>query len=141
MLLEHPGEVVTREQLHQKLWPADTFVDFDVGLNSAVKKLREALGDSAETPRYVETLPRGGYRLISPAGSPVLPQTTGSKAALPGRFWGAFAPAVLTLIVLLTVLAGFNVGGARSRLLGKPPLAPIQSLAVLPLENHSGDPA
>src|SRR2546427_8834960 len=62
MLLEHPGEVVAREQLRQKLWPADTFVDFDVGLNSAVKKLRDALGDTAETPRFVETLPRRGYR-------------------------------------------------------------------------------
>ncbi len=51
MLVEHPGEVVTREQLQQKLWPADTFVDFDRGLNSAVKKLRDALGDSAEIPR------------------------------------------------------------------------------------------
>jgi TolB-like protein/DNA-binding winged helix-turn-helix (wHTH) protein len=66
MLLERPGEVITREQLHQRLWPADTFVDFDVGLNSAVKKLRDALGDSANTPRYVETLPRRGYRFIAP---------------------------------------------------------------------------
>jgi DNA-binding winged helix-turn-helix (wHTH) protein len=61
MLLEHQGEVVTREQLRQKLWPADTFVDFDVGLNSAVKRLRDALGDSAESPRFVETLPKPAY--------------------------------------------------------------------------------
>ena len=61
MLLEHPGELITREELKKKLWPLDTFVDFDVGLNSAVKKLRDALGDSAEIPRYVETLPRRGY--------------------------------------------------------------------------------
>jgi len=66
MLLEHAGEVVTREQLQQRLWPADTFVDFDVGLNSAIKKLRDTLSDSAETPRYVETLPRRGYRFIAP---------------------------------------------------------------------------
>ena len=65
MLLEHPGELVTREQLHQKLWPSDTFVDFDVGLNSAIKRLRDALGDSAEEPRYIETLPRRGYRFIA----------------------------------------------------------------------------
>src|SRR5712672_2466757 len=64
-LLEHPGELVTREHLHQKLWPADTFVDFDVGLNSAIKRLRDALGDSAEQPRYIETLPRRGYRFIA----------------------------------------------------------------------------
>src|SRR5207253_6429565 len=56
ILLERPGDVVTREELKSKLWPFDTFVDFDVGLNSAVKKLRDALGDSAEIPRYVETL-------------------------------------------------------------------------------------
>jgi TolB-like protein/DNA-binding winged helix-turn-helix (wHTH) protein len=64
MLLEHSGELVTRGQLHQKLWPSDTFVDFDVGLNSAIKRLRDALGDSAETPRFIETLPRRGYRFI-----------------------------------------------------------------------------
>ena len=75
MLLEHPGEVVTRQELKSKLWPLDTFVDFDVGLNSAVKKLRDALGDSAEIPRYVETLPRRGYRFL---GS--ISDTSASKA-------------------------------------------------------------
>jgi DNA-binding winged helix-turn-helix (wHTH) protein len=58
LLLQRPGEVVTRDELQQKLWPADTFVDFETGLNSAVKKLRDVLGDSAEKPRFVETLPR-----------------------------------------------------------------------------------
>jgi eukaryotic-like serine/threonine-protein kinase len=65
LLLEHPGEVVTREELRQELWPGDTFVDFDTGLNSAVKKLRDVLGDSADEPRYIETLPRRGYRFIA----------------------------------------------------------------------------
>ncbi|HET7108913.1 MAG TPA: winged helix-turn-helix domain-containing protein [Candidatus Acidoferrum sp.] len=65
LLLEHPGEVVTREELRQKLWAVDTFVDFDTGLNSAIKKLRDVLGDSAEEPRYIETLPRRGYRFIA----------------------------------------------------------------------------
>ena len=65
VLLEHAGDVVTREELRQKLWPADTFVDFDTGLNSAVKKLRDALCDSADEPRYIETLPRRGYRFIA----------------------------------------------------------------------------
>ncbi len=63
-LVEHPGEVVTREELRQRLWHSDTFVDFEHGLNSAVKRLRVALGDSAEKPRYIETLPRHGYRLM-----------------------------------------------------------------------------
>ncbi len=66
LLLEHPGQVVTREQLRLKLWPADTFVDFDNGLNSAVNKLRDVLKDSADEPRYIETLTRRGYRFIAP---------------------------------------------------------------------------
>jgi adenylate cyclase len=66
MLLEHAGEVVTREELQKRIWPADTFVDFDQGLNNAVKRLREALGDDAEKPRFIETLSKRGYRFISP---------------------------------------------------------------------------
>src|SRR6266849_9534957 len=65
LLLEHPGDLVTREEFRQKLWPADTFVDFDTGLNSAIKKLRDVLGDSAEKPRYIGTLPRRGYHFIA----------------------------------------------------------------------------
>src|SRR5271156_4827211 len=65
MLLEHPGEVVTREELQKKLWPADTFVDFDHGLNKAISKIREALGDSAESPRFIETVARRGYRFLA----------------------------------------------------------------------------
>src|SRR2546430_16110070 len=65
LLLEHPGEVVTREDLRQAIWPAGTFVEFDVGLDAAIHKLRSALGDSAENPRLVETLPRRGYRFIA----------------------------------------------------------------------------
>jgi TolB-like protein len=64
ILLEHPGKVVTREELKQRIWPSDTFVDFDHGINNAIKRLREALADTAETPRYIETLPRRGYRFI-----------------------------------------------------------------------------
>src|SRR5512147_1240829 len=65
-LLDRPGELVTREELHRRLWPADTFVDFEHGLNAAVKRLRQALSDSADNPRFVETLPRRGYRFIAP---------------------------------------------------------------------------
>jgi Tol biopolymer transport system component/DNA-binding winged helix-turn-helix (wHTH) protein len=75
LLLEHPGQVVTREQLQQRLWPADTFVDFEHGLNSAVKKLRLALGDDSDNPRFVETLPRRGYRLIVPVKDAVSSST------------------------------------------------------------------
>src|SRR2546427_6865854 len=66
VLLQRPGEVVTREELRNQNWPADTFVDFDNSLNTAINKLREALGDSADNPRFIETLPRRGYRFIAP---------------------------------------------------------------------------
>src|SRR6266852_9036841 len=64
LLLERPGELVTREEFEKRLWPGDTFVDFDHSLNTAIKKLRQALGDNKETPRFVETLPKRGYRFI-----------------------------------------------------------------------------
>ena len=87
--LARPGEVVTREDLRQKLWPADTFVDFDHSLNTAVNKLREALGDSASTPRYVETLARRGYRFLAPvepdeANLPVTDSVQSAVGASPG---------------------------------------------------------
>ena len=87
MLLENPGELVSREQLRQKLWPAETFVDFDHGLNTAVNKLREVLADSAASPRYIETLPKRGYRFIYPVkgskvvGPPLSQVTTTSDNA------------------------------------------------------------
>ena len=70
LLLERAGEVVTREELQQKMWPSDTFVDFDHSLNTAINKVREVLGDSASSPRYVETLARRGYRFIAPVQAP-----------------------------------------------------------------------
>src|SRR5712691_4801937 len=82
MLLERPDEVVTRDELRQKLWPADTFVDFDVGLSSAVRKLRDALGDSADNPQFIETLPRRGYRFIAPVAAPATESDGGAR--LPG---------------------------------------------------------
>src|SRR5580700_8467317 len=66
MLLERPGGVVTREEIQKRLWPGDTFVDFDRGLNRAANRLRESLGDEADSPRFIETLPRRGYRFIAP---------------------------------------------------------------------------
>ena len=65
-LLERPGELITRDELRQRLWPQDTFVDFEHGLNAAVKRLRHTLSDSADTPRFIETVPRRGYRFIAP---------------------------------------------------------------------------
>jgi TolB-like protein/Tfp pilus assembly protein PilF len=85
ILLEKPGAVVTREELQQKIWPSDTFVDFDHGLYNAIRRLREALGDSAETPHYIETLARRGYRFIGPVGNPPasVPSAIRSLAVLP----------------------------------------------------------
>ena len=65
MMLERPGEAITRDELRQQLWPSDTFVDFDHGLNNAINRLREALSDSTDSPRFIETLPRRGYRFIA----------------------------------------------------------------------------
>src|SRR5437879_3472760 len=75
LLLSKPGELVTRDELRSRLWPGDTFVDFNHGLNAAVNKLREAFSDSAESPRYIETLPRRGYRFIAK----IEPQTAPAK--------------------------------------------------------------
>ncbi len=97
LLLARPGEVVTREQVRQALWPGDTFVDFDAGLNSAIKRLRDALDDSAEQPRFVETLPRRGYRFIAPVETPPEPASEPASPAVPpeparkSRFSGAAA--------------------------------------------------
>ena len=82
LLLEHPGEVVTRDELREKLWPAHTFVDFDRSLNKAMTKLRAALGDSADSPRYVETIPRHGYRFLAPV---YLPQSELAHKNASGR--------------------------------------------------------
>ncbi len=80
LLLERAGDVVTREELRQKLWPADTFVDFDHSLNTAVNKLRETLGDSASSPRYIETLARRGYRFIAPVQNSAGASSVGTAA-------------------------------------------------------------
>ncbi len=88
LLLQHPGELVLRDELRRQLWSSDTFVDFEHGLNAAVKRLRAALGDSADAPRYIETVPRRGYRLIAPVVGSVAPTPDASIA-----FDGSAAPA------------------------------------------------
>lgn len=124
MLLERPGEVVTREDLHARLWPADTFVDFDHGLNAAVKRLRDALGDSAENPRFVETLARRGYRFLAPVES--YSAETPAKQVLTPRNAATVSSAGKSrwrlvvggfLIVLLAVGLGLQVGMRVSRAL------------------------
>ena len=135
ILLERAGDVVTREELQQKLWGSNTFVDFDHGLNKTINKLRDALSDNADTPRYIETLPRRGYRFIAPvtlpAPAPLLipppPQKSGSRLTI----WAAGAA-----VVLLAFAAYWF--GWRNRATHAP--APEKAmLAVLPFENLSGD--
>ena len=144
-LLERPGELVTREQLVGRLWPPETFVDYDRSLNKAVNKLREALGDSAEQPRFIETLPRKGYRLIVPVeevGAPAqppdsLPLTRPPRAVRASSWrWILFGVAAC----LAGVIAA-NIGGARNWLArARPALPQMGTLAVLPLESLSQDP-
>jgi TolB-like protein/DNA-binding winged helix-turn-helix (wHTH) protein len=133
-LLEHPGEIVTREELRQRLWPSDTFVDFEHNLNSAVKRLREALGDSADNPRFIETLPRHGYRFIAPVAE------LGRTARRPQVFARTLWVAGLAGVLIVGLVLGLNLRGWRQRVLGRAHAVPIQSLAVLPLENLSGKP-
>jgi len=144
MLLERPGEVITREEFRTRLWSAETFVDFEHSLNSAIKKLREALGDSAEAPRYIETLPRLGYRFVAPVsyGSPEAPV---GPAPLP-----ASAPSVprarvrLTRPVLLVIVAVIlaAAGGIWLAVRRTPPLITEQdSIVLTDFENRTGDPA
>ncbi len=133
MLLERPGDVVTREDLQKRLWAADTYVDFEHSLNAAIKRLRAALGDSAQVPRFVETLAGRGYRFIAPLGQPTedLPQVATEEHNPNRRRFALMAAAMIAVAVVLAI-----VGLNRTR----PPHGPIRSLAVLPLANLSGNP-
>jgi len=145
LLLERPGDVVTREELRQKLWPADTFVDFDTGLNSAIKKLRDVLADSAEEPRYIETLPRRGYRFIAHAengdlpapvpiekrlatGPPVGPRSEPSKKR---RFIVAAGVAAFLMVAALVTWRAF---------FARPALTGSDVILLASFVNKTGDP-
>ena len=133
LLLERPGQVLNREELQKRIWPADTFVDFDHGLYNAIKRLREALGDTAETPRFIETIPRRGYRFIAPVTSKV---TSSSSPK-----WLRPLAAIVGFIVIVVLLFWLNVGHMRSSVLARTDPPVIHSLAVLPLKNLSADPS
>jgi TolB-like protein/DNA-binding winged helix-turn-helix (wHTH) protein/Tfp pilus assembly protein PilF len=163
VLLERPGEVVTREELRQRLWPADTFVDFDLSLNSALKKLRYALGDVADSPTFIETIPRRGYRFIAAvrpvtvdfarsgpvqidasstdekATRRVLAQMPGS--ARKGRSWRLATQVSLLALGIAAVMLVWRLTWQARSSGDIDSQASIQSLAVLPLENLSGDPS
>jgi TolB-like protein/DNA-binding winged helix-turn-helix (wHTH) protein/Flp pilus assembly protein TadD len=155
MLLEHHGEVVTREELQKRLWPADTFVDFDHGLNKAISKIREALGDSAESPHFVETVARRGYRFLaevraadtapgtSPEPATQAPASTEARdrsnlAGEPAMPEPVVRPVarMVSLFVVLLVIASLAAWKVYSWKRSSPV---IRSLAVLPLESLSND--
>jgi len=133
MLLEHPGEMVTREELRKKLWPEDTFVDFEHGLNAAINKLREALGDSADNPRFVETLPRRGYRFIAPLiGAGLVPAPEGRPRGVPLRKrWPLLLTGLLAVVVVGLSIAWFVTHRPP------PPAPPLKErrLTAYPSEN------
>src|SRR2546428_825498 len=104
LLLERPGDVVTREELRKRLWPADTFVDFDHSVNAAIKRLRDALGDSAENPRFVETLARRGYRFIA---VPEIPAAVPSTRPAPRLWMSATRKAIAVGLVLCGLVLSF----------------------------------
>src|SRR5512147_1566075 len=146
LLLERAGEVVTREELRNQLWPADTFVDFDHSLNTAVRKLREALGDSAEAPRYVETLARRGYRFLVPvsergpaAPPPPSPDAEVRPPAPPTAMRGSSPRARVVLIAVVLGAGALLAYWVRTR--PGPPTrpGPRSTLVVLPFDNLSAD--
>jgi TolB-like protein/DNA-binding winged helix-turn-helix (wHTH) protein/Flp pilus assembly protein TadD len=154
-LLEHPGELVTRDDLRVLLWSNDTFVDFDHGLNTAIRKLRDALADSAQTPRFIETLPKRGYRFLGSveriptrdAATPRSPSPAASfapsvpPAVAPNLIVGArrlLGPLLLAGTAGFTILLFANPAGRHER--SGRSAGSIRSLAVLPLEDLAGDP-
>jgi len=140
ILLKRPGELVTREELRQQVWPQDTFVDFDHALNTAITKIRVALGDDSDNPRFVETVPRRGYRLIAVTNGserPPIQEQPAIRAAEshPGRWLIHRLPIALGVVTLLVAV----VGGARY--ISPNPTIPARKLmlVVLPFENLSHD--
>jgi TolB-like protein/DNA-binding winged helix-turn-helix (wHTH) protein/Flp pilus assembly protein TadD len=143
-LLKRAGDVVTREELRTQIWTTDTFVDFDHSLHNAIARLREVLGDSAERPRYIETLPRRGYRFIAPVDAGGLTTPSGAADSAPP----ADLPSHLRLtkshaLLLTTVFAVLVISIWLARTGGAPTSAAprLNSIAVLPLDNLSGDPS
>lgn len=150
-LLEHPGEVVTREELRGRLWPSDTFVDFDRALNKCVNRVREVLGDSAEIPRYIETIPRRGYRWVMPVtrydpAAEQLPVPADSRSVeeetLPGStqswlvlhaLWAGVAIALIAVALVAHDVWPRSWSNANSG------SSPIRALAILPLDDLSID--
>ena len=150
ILLERAGDVVTREELQSRIWPADTFVDFDHSLHNAIARIREVLGDSAENPRFIETLPRRGYRYIGPVEDSQAQPASAEKIddagevvslAPPGQRKSRVAVVVRAVILCAVLALGLIAWTVWRPARAKTSAASIHSLAVLPLSNMSGDPS
>jgi len=147
LLAGRPGQLVTREEIQRELWGDGTVVDYEQGLRFAIKKARAALGDHPNSPKYIETLPRRGYRFIAPveagvpsAGPSVPSAADGSAQRAPSvPWWRRFWLAGAGLAAMAAVLFTFNVGSLRSRVFEKPS-AHIHSIAVLPLQDLAQGP-
>jgi DNA-binding winged helix-turn-helix (wHTH) protein len=119
LLLENPGQIVSREQIRTRIWPANTFVEFDQGLYSAMARLRDTLGDSSDSPRFIETVPRRGYRFIAPVTESGDEERERAKDTAPRRenYVRKLTVSVLAGLfggaLLLALLLGFDIGGAR----------------------------
>ena len=143
ILVERAGDVVTREELQTQLWPADTFVNFDHSLHNAVARIREVLGDSAETPRYIETLPRRGYRFIGPVEAGQAPRIPAEAANKTVEAIGVATPKTRRMGFVFALSAAGVValaaGQAWQHFQPKKAIPAIRSIAVLPLQNFSAD--
>jgi len=138
-LLERPQEIVMREELRQRLWPDNTFVDYELALKKAVNRLREVLGDSAESPHFIETIPRRGYRFIGTIVPPSAPAESGEQSDGVGvRLLWKFA-ASLALACAVALLLWLNTDKLRTRIFAKSSSIDIHSVAVLPFKNLSKD--
>jgi len=149
VLLENPGQIVSRDELRRRVWSANTFVEFDQGLYSAMARLRDVLGDSSDSPRFIETVARRGYRFIAPISMHVVPipveitrpaeddQHDFRRHSL-RRWISSVLAGLLGGALLLVIVFTFDVAGVREWLRTR--TTPIRSIAVLPLENLSRDP-
>ena len=133
VLLQNPSELVTRDELRSRIWSADTFVDFDNSLNTSINKLREAFGGSAENPRFIETLPRRGYRFIAAVASTNGMGTIAVPEPRPTRRWAI----AVSLVVLLAALA---VGGLLWRSRQARRLTDKDTIVLADFSNTTGDP-
>jgi len=141
LLAERAGTLVNREEIQQCLWSESTFVDFEHGINFSINQIRGALADDAEKPRYIETLPRRGYRFLASV-SGIEGDTRGYRNGEVGSGMrrSRWTVALVSFAVIAAALFVLNVFRVRDRILGSTRIPPIQSLAVLPLTNLSGDP-